>query len=131
MYSDFIKISTRTNDLVDITEEVEKIVRKSGVKRGLCLVFNSGSTGAIMINEYEERLLEDFRELFEKLSSGKHRHPSNAHSHLKAGLIGPGKTISIKDGKMELGTWQSIIFCEFDTCPRERSILVRIIGDNS
>jgi len=130
MYSDFINFSTNTNDLIDITDEVKKIVDKSRVKDGLCLVFNIGSTGAIMINENEERLFEDFREFFGKLTTGRHRHPSNAHSHLKAGLIGPGKTISVKGGKLELGTWQSIIFCEFDTCPRNRKVLVKVVGES-
>ncbi len=129
MYAETIEFSTKTDDLIDITPEVEEIVGKSGVKEGLCLVFNIGSTGAILINEYEDRLLEDFREMFGKLTSGRHRHPSNAHSHLKAGLVGPGKIIGVKGGRLELGTWQSIIFCEFDVCPRERRVLVKVVGN--
>ncbi len=129
MYQDFIELSTKTNDMVDITPMVREIVQKSGVKDGTCLVFNTGSTGAVLINEYEEGLLEDFRETLKRIASGKHRHPSNAHSHLKAGLVGPGKTVALKDGELELGTWQSIIFCEFDVRPRKRRILVRVTGD--
>jgi len=130
MHSDFVEFSTETNDLIDITNEVEKIVDKSEIKNGICLIFNIGSTGAILINENEERLFKDFVEFFEKLTAGRHHHPSNAHSHLKAGLIGPGKTISVREGKLELGTWQRIIFCEFDTCPRNRKILVKVIGES-
>ena len=129
MYKEYIELSTKTDDLIDITPKVEEIVKKSGVREGLCLVFNIGSTGAVLINEYEDRLLEDFGKMFGKLTSGHHRHPSNAHSHLKAGLVGPGKTIGVSDGRLELGTWQSIIFCEFDVCPRERRVLVKVVGN--
>lgn len=129
MYKEYIELSTKTDDLIDITPKVEEIVKKSGVREGLCLVFNIGSTGAILINEYEDRLLEDFRGMFGKITSDRHLHPSNAHSHLKAGLVGPGKTIGVNDGRLELGTWQSIIFCEFDVCPRERRVLVKVVGN--
>ncbi len=129
MYKDFIEISTQTDDIIDITKEVEKIVKKSKVKEGLCLIFNEGSTGSILVNENEERLLEDLREMMEKLTSGRHRHPSNAHSHLKSTIIGPGKTIGIENGNLELGTWQSIMFWEFDVKSRQRRILVKVFGD--
>lgn len=129
MYEEVIEFSTEVDELVDITERVEEVVERSGIKNGLCLVFNLGSTGAILINEWEEGLLEDFKEILAKLTSGRHRHPSNAHSHLKAGIIGPGKVIGVRNGKLELGTWQSIIFCEFDVRPRNRRVLVKVIGD--
>lgn len=129
MYQDYIEISTKEGDIVDITSEVEEIVKESGIENGHCLVFNLGSTGSILINENESRLLDDFRELFEKISSGGHRHPSNAHSHLKAGILGPGKTIAFKNNQLQLGTWQSIMFCEFDVKPRDRRILVSVIGE--
>lgn len=129
MYRDFIKLSTKEGDMVDITSEVERIIEKSGIENGHCLVFNLGSTGSILVNENEPRLLDDFRELFEKITEGKHRHPSNAHSHLKAGILGPGETIAFKNNQLQLGTWQSIMFCEFDVKPRNRRILVSVIGD--
>jgi len=128
MYQEYLEFSTNTGDMIDITSEVEEIVKKSGIKNGLCLVFNIGSTGAILINENEEDLIKDFGEMFGKLSEGIHRHPSNAHSHLKAGLVGPGKTIAVNNGELELGTWQSVIFCEFDVKPRKRKVLVKVIG---
>lgn len=129
MHDKFLEIETKTDDFVDITEDVEEVVTRSGVKEGVCLVFNIGSTVSILVNENEEGLLEDFREMLDKLAGGRHNHPSNAHSHLKAGLIGPGKTIGVRDGKLELGTWQRILFCEFDVRPRERKILVKVTGD--
>ena len=129
MYQDFVEISTKTGDIIDITNEVEKIVNDSGIKNGFCLVFNTGSTGSILVNENESRLLEDFGEMMGKLTEGEHNHPSNAHSHLKAGLMGPGKTMGIDNGELQLGTWQSIMLWEFDVKPRERKILVKVIGD--
>ena len=129
MYQEVISFSTDTDDFVDITSEVEEAVGKSEIKDGLCLVFNLGSTGAVFINEYESSLLEDFRETLNKLTSGRHRHPSNAHSHLKAGLMGPGEVISVKNGELELGTWQSIIFAEFDVIGRKREVLITVIGE--
>jgi len=129
MYQDFIELSTKEGDMVDITSEVEKIVEDSGIEEGFCLVFNPGSTGAVIVNEYEERLLEDFKELFSKITLGNHRHPSNAHSHLKAGLLGSGKTLCIKNSKLQLGTWQSIIFCEFDVKLRNRKLIISVLSD--
>ena len=129
MYQKIIEISTNPDDIIDITSDVEEIVEESKIKDGVCLVFNLGSTGSILINENEDGLLEDFRETLKGITSGKHRHPSNAHSHLKAGLIGPGKVVPVKDGSLQLGTWQSIMFCEFDIRPRERKILVTVIGE--
>ena len=92
MYEETIEFSARTGKFVDITGEVEEIVGRSRIKDGLCLVFNLGSTGGILINECENGLLEDFGETLEKITAGSHQHPSNAHSHLKAGIVGSGKT---------------------------------------
>ena len=129
MYQETINFSTEIDEFVDITDRVEEVVRKSGIKDGVCLIFNLGSTGAILINEWEEGLLQDFKETLEKITSGRHHHPSNARSHLKAGIIGSERVIGVKKGELELGTWQSIIFCEFDVRPRERKVLVKVIGD--
>ena len=69
MHEEVIEFSTEVDELVDITERVEEVVERSGIKNGLCLVFNLGSTGAILINEWEEGLLEDFKEMLAKLTS--------------------------------------------------------------
>lgn len=126
MYEQVLEFSAKTDEFLDITEDVREVVAGSEVRNGVCLIFNLGSTGAILVNENEDGLLEDFRETLDRLASGRHHHPSNAHSHLKAGLVGPGKIIGVKDGKLELGTWQSIIFCEFDVRPRSRKVLVKV-----
>jgi secondary thiamine-phosphate synthase enzyme len=115
-------------DIVDITDEVEKIVKESKIENGICVVFCPGSTGAIMLNEYDYSLMEDFKSSMKKLiPKASYNHPVNAHSHLRAMLIGPEKIIPIKNGKLQLGTWQQIIFIEFDTRARERKILVKIV----
>lgn len=129
------KISTKgNNDIVDITSRVEEKVRKAGVKDGLCLISCLGSTCGITTIEYEPNLIEDFKEFLEKLAPADkdYRHnktwgEKNGQSHLLSALFKPFLTVPIKDGKLLLGTWQQIVFCDFDSRPREREIFVKII----
>ncbi len=113
-------------DFIDITDKVADIVAQSGVKEGLCHLFIPGSTAGILINEHDSSLLDDFRELFQQLTKGSWRHPSNASSHLLAGLIGPEKTIPVKNASLQLGTWQQIFLVEFDVRPRSREVIVTV-----
>ena len=118
-------------DIIDITYDVERIVRKSGVKSGTATVFIPGATGAITTIEYEPNLLQDFKDLLEELipSSKHYRHPINGRSHLRASLIGPSVTVPISNGNLILGTWQQIVFLELDTRPRSRTVVVQIVGE--
>lgn len=117
-------------DLVNITDKVSKVIKESGIKEGVCLAYSPGSTGALIINEWEDSLLEDFKDLMKSLVKDTgYRHPANARSHLRTILTGNQQIIPIKDGKLELGTWQSIIFCNFDIKGRRRKVIVRVIGD--
>ena len=125
-----IQISTKRNfEFVDITEKVEEIVRRSNVTSGICLVYAPHATAAIIINEFEPNLASDFEKLFERLiPRGNYSHnliDDNAEAHLKSALFDSGKCIPIENGKLVLGTWQRIIFCEFDG-PRSRRINVSI-----
>ncbi len=113
-------------DFVDITDKVVSIVRESDVKEGFCNLFVPGSTGGIIINEHESSLIGDFKKFFKELSSGSWDHPSNARSHLLAGLVGPEKNIPVKNGKMQLGTWQQIFLVNFDTSARNREIIISV-----
>ena len=122
--------SSKRLEMVDINSEVEKIVNESKVKEGICNVFCSHATGAIAINEnYDPNVCEDFNEALAKLiPQGKWRHDrvdGNADAHIKAAIIGPSESIPIKNGKLELGQWQSIMFCEFDG-PRNREIIIQV-----
>jgi len=126
-----LRVSSRAGpDLLDITGQVSRVVEKSGIKEGICLVFVPGATGAVVINENEPDLLEDFRETLRKLvPEGGHKHPHNAHSHLRAMLLGLGETIPLEGGKLVLGTWQSIFLVNLDAGPREREVAVRVLGE--
>ncbi|MCK4714802.1 MAG: secondary thiamine-phosphate synthase enzyme YjbQ [Candidatus Aenigmarchaeota archaeon] len=126
-----LRVSTRAGpDPVDITGQVSMVVEKSGVKEGICLVFVPGATGAVVINENEPDLLEDFKKILEKLVPEEgYKHPHNAHSHLRAMLLGPGETIPVSGGRLVLGTWQSIFLVNLDAGPREREVAVRVLGE--
>ena len=120
--------TSKRNEIIDITDEVEEIVGRSKMKEGTCLVFVPHATAAVTINEnYDENVCEDFLDALSKLfPKGVWKHDridGNGDAHVKAALIGPSVTIPIKDSKLVLGTWQGIMFCEFDG-PRTRNVHV-------
>jgi secondary thiamine-phosphate synthase enzyme len=124
--------TTRNTELVDITDRVRAEVRDSGIQDGLCLVFTRHTTSAIIVNENEQGLRKDILDMLEILipqnkSYVHDRIDSNAHSHLRAVLLGTSETIPIEDGHLVLGTWQGIFFVELDG-PRNRTVNVKIIG---
>jgi secondary thiamine-phosphate synthase enzyme len=125
------------NDIIDITNNVEKILLESKLKNGIITLFVVGSTAAITTIEYEPGLQQDFPNMLEKIAPKgieyQHDntwHDGNGHSHVKASLIGPSLTIPFINGQTSLGTWQQIVFVEMDTRSRERKIIVQIIGNN-
>ena len=122
--------------IVDLTGNVGSAVDESGIGAGQATVFVPGSTGAVTTVEYEPGLLADLPELFEKLipSGPEYRHDAtwgdgNGFSHLRAALVGPSLTIPISGGGLVLGTWQQIVFLEFDNRSRRRSVHINIIGE--
>lgn len=116
-------------DLADITGKVNAIVEKSRVEDGVCLVFCRGATGAVVINENDPALLDDFkRKLSDIIPREAYAHPGNAHSHLRAMLLGPSETIPVKNSRLDLGTWQSVFLINLDTSPREREVVVQVIA---
>jgi len=131
-----ITVATKArNECVDITEEVEYVFRSSGLKAGTLTVFVVGSTAAITTFEYESGLIKDMQELYEKIApSHKDYHhddtwgDANGSSHVRAALQGPSLTIPFADGTLLLGTWQQIVLVECDVRPRQRRIVVQIIG---
>lgn len=125
-----IETSKRT-ELIDITSEVQEEVRISGVQEGLCIISTRHTTAGIIINENENGLKEDILKLLDRLvpPGAGYRHDridNNADSHLKAILIGSSEALPIVQGKLELGTWQSIFFAEMDG-PRHRTVNVTIL----
>jgi len=132
VFNESLTFSTRGEiDFIDLTGKVEEIVRKSGVKDGLVHVFAPHATGILILTEYEPSLLEDIKSTLERLIPRRapYHHPSNAHSHLRSVLLCPDKTLPIVDGRIVLGTWQSLVFVETDVHPRHRTIIVQVVGE--
>jgi secondary thiamine-phosphate synthase enzyme len=131
-----ITVRTRSHrEMHDLTEEVARIVAASGVQTGLVNVFHVGSTAALGTIEFEPGLQKDLPELLDRLippskSYGHEQtwHDGNGHSHLQATLLGPSLTVPVKDGRLVLGTWQQIFHLECDVRPRERTIVVTVLG---
>jgi secondary thiamine-phosphate synthase enzyme len=119
----------------DITHEVADAVRRSGLHDGTVTVFVPGATGAVTTIEYEPGVVTDFEELFAAIvpRDGRYHHDrnlgdGNGHSHVRAGLLGPSLTVPFVDGALTLGTWQSIVFVDFDNRPRRRSLVAQVMG---
>jgi secondary thiamine-phosphate synthase enzyme len=137
VYTDKIILSTSGFcDIIDITDKVEEIVRKSKIKDGLVNVFIKGSTAALTTMEYEPNLVEDMKELIERLvpqNKSYHHNKTwgddNGFSHLRASLFSADLTIPLTQGRLELGTWQQIVLCDFDNRKRTREVGVKILGE--
>jgi len=132
VYNEFLTLSTKGGiDFVDITDKIQTIVTKSGIKNGLIHVFAPHATGVIVLTENEPNLQSDIEQTLNKLipRRASYEHPDNAHAHLQSMFLSPSKTIPIIDGQAAFGTWQSLVFIEVDTHPRQRRIIVQIIGE--
>jgi len=116
--------------LVDITDEVEKVVAESKIKNGLCLVFVAHSTAAVILTENESGLKNDWLKILKKLVEGEdfehNRIDDNADSHILSGLLGQGKVLPIENGRIVRGTWQQIFLVELDG-PRTRRVNIKIV----
>jgi secondary thiamine-phosphate synthase enzyme len=139
MTTQHAKISLQTQGdchMIDITERLQDEVSSGGLLNGLCTVFCPGSTGSIIIIEYEEGLLKDFPEAMERLAPEdivyEHHlkwHDGNGHSHIRASIVGPSMTIPFVDKELTLGTWQQVTFVDFDNKPRNRVLHVMMMGE--
>jgi secondary thiamine-phosphate synthase enzyme len=131
-----IEFQTRGNDeIVDITARVSGLISESGLTEGIVNVFIIGSTAAVTTLEYEPGLIADVKKwLREVAPPGDWQHDAtwneaNAHSHLRASVIGPSVTVPVNDGRMALGTWQQIAVIDCDVKPRMRKVIVQMIGE--
>jgi secondary thiamine-phosphate synthase enzyme len=132
VFNESFTFSTRGEiDFIDLSNRVQDTVFKSGVKNGLAHVFAPHATGILILTEYEPSLLEDIRNTLEKIIPRRaaYRHPSNAHSHLRSVLLNPDKTLPVIDGRITLGTWQSLVFIETDVHPRQRTVIIQVMGE--
>lgn len=131
-----ISLSTKGNcEIVDITDSVSDLISSNNFTEGNALVFASGSTAGITTIEYEPGLLKDYPKFFERIAptniNYEHDntwHDGNGHSHVRAAIQGASLTVPFSKGRMLLGTWQQIIFVDFDNRSRRREITIQITG---
>jgi secondary thiamine-phosphate synthase enzyme len=134
--TDRIHFNTKGNaDMINLTADVRRIVKDAGLAAGAVTVFFPGATGGITTLEFEPGVVKDFANMFDRIISPdwdyEHNvtHPDhNGHSHVRAGLLGPSLTFPIEKGEMLLGRWQEVCFVCFDNRPRERTVIVQILG---
>lgn len=123
--------TTKRIDFIEITDEVNNVVKSSGVSNGICYVFVPHTTAAVTINENADRsVVKDIISVLNKIipEDGNYTHSEgNSDAHVKSSLVGCSIQIFVSDGKLHLGTWQGIYFCEFDG-PRNRNFWIKVIG---
>ncbi len=132
-----LEVQTQGNgDVVDITSRIAKELSNSGMSSGLATVFVVGSTAGVSTIEYEDRLLSDFRDMWDRLVPRNipYQHSltwgdGNGHSHVRASMLGPSLTIPFANKKLTLGTWQQVVLVDFDNRPRSREIVLQLLGE--
>jgi secondary thiamine-phosphate synthase enzyme len=131
-----IRLQTRGDaDVIDITGELEVAVRESGIADGQASAFVRGSTAAITTMEFEPGGVHDLRALLDRLipvegdyEHNRLNHDSNSHAHQRASLIGASEVIPVSGSRLALGTWQQLVLVDFDDRPRERTVVLQVIG---
>jgi secondary thiamine-phosphate synthase enzyme len=132
-----ITLSTRGNaDIHDITDQVRQLVTQSKLKNGIATLFCPSSTSALTTIEYEPGCLSDLRRLFDEIipPNRTYQHDQawgdgNGHSHVRAALLGASLSVPFVESRLTLGTWQQIIYVDFDNRPRRRELVVQMVGD--
>jgi secondary thiamine-phosphate synthase enzyme len=117
-------------EFIDLTVKVQEAVAESGIRNGVVHVFAPHATGILVLTESDRNLLDDIKALLEQLAprNARYKHPLNAHSHLRSMLLPPDKTLPLIDGRIEFGTWQSLLFVETDVHPRRRAVIIQVLG---
>lgn len=131
------EFSLNTNgrdDIRDITDEVARILQSSRITSGVVTIFVAHATAGLTTIEYESGAISDFKQTLRRLipedpAYAHNRIDDNAHSHLRAALIGPSLSVPFVNKKLLLGTWQQIVLCDFDTSARRRRVICQIIGE--
>ncbi len=135
LYTSVIETSTHAaRELVDITGEVRAEVARSGVKSGTCSLYAMGATAALMVQENDDPniRLDVLDCLAELAPRGRWRHDrvdDNGDAHIQAGIVGPGETLPVREGRLLLSTWQNVFLCDFDGPRATRQVVVTIIGE--
>lgn len=134
-----IRLSSKSEfEMVDITDQVKDCVARSGITQGFAVIFSQHTTGSVRISEYENGLMSDLRDFFDKTApkAGAYVHNRtnvdgrlNAHSHLQAMVLNSSEMVPIKDGALILGKWQNVFFVEVDGPRPERKVTVQVVGE--
>jgi secondary thiamine-phosphate synthase enzyme len=132
-----VTLSTRgQTEVQDITDRVERAVAESGIRTGLACIFTPSSTSALTTIEFEAGAVEDLRRALERMAptDAEYLHnlrwgDGNGHAHLRAALLGPSLCLPVVDGRPMLGTWQQVVFIDFDVRPRRRELQLQVIGE--
>lgn len=135
--TDELQVQTEGHcDILDITSQVGNAVKESGLRSGTVTVFCPGSTGGLSTIEYERGALHDLEQVLDEIAppDRDYRHhlrwgDDNGHSHVRSAMIGPSLAVPFVDGDLTLGTWQQIVFLDFDTRPRSRRLVLQIMGE--
>ena len=132
----YLEFETQSGEVLDITDEVQGALQSTSLQAGVVIVFIQGSTGAITTIEFEDGLVADLAEALKRLAPreidyahNERWHDGNGHSHIRAALLGPSLTVPFVEGRLTLGTWQQIVFLELDNRPRQRKVIVQILGE--
>ena len=131
VFNSSINLSTKGEiEFVDLTRNVLDAAARSGVRNGLVHIFAPHATGIVILTENESGLLEDIERWLQEIipKNRGYEHPSNAYAHLRSVLLPPDRTIPIIEGRVELGTWQSVLFVETDVHPRRRTVIIQVLG---
>ena len=128
--------SLGNSQIIDVTDQVSHILRASGLKSGIITLFTPSSTSGLTTTEYESGTIHDIQQLFDRIAPPdlEYRHnlrwgDGNGHAHARHALLGASLTIPFIEGQMTLGTWQQIIFVDFDNRPRSRTLVVQMMGE--
>jgi len=123
-------------DAIDITDAVRSAIASSGLRDGIACIFAPGSTGGLTTIEFEPGCISDLRGLFDRIAPRNREYEhhqrwgdGNGHSHVRAALLGPSLSVPFIEGEPTLGTWQQIIFVDFDNHSRSRRLIVQMVGD--
>ena len=127
--------TTGDTDILDLSGDVEAFVIETGVREGWVMVFVPGSTGAVTTIEFESGAVNDLKRAIEQIAprDGEYEHnlrwhDGNGYSHVRAALMGPSLVVPIAEGRVQTGTWQQIVLCDFDNRPRRRQIQLQVLG---
>jgi secondary thiamine-phosphate synthase enzyme len=130
-----IKTTSKT-DVIDITSNVLKVLSRSRVKNGVATLFVPGSTASLTTIEFEGGVINDLKKAIERLAPediyyehNERWEDGNGYAHVRASLLGPSLHVPVIDGKLNLGTWQQIVLIDFDNRPRERQIIIQLLGE--